>query len=47
MMMQCPMMMGGGGTFMMIAMGIIWLLTAAVLVLAIAALLRYLRSGPK
>lgn len=41
MMMKCPMMMGGGGTFMMIAMGVIWLLTAAVLILGIAALLKY------
>lgn len=39
-------MMGGGSWTMMIGMGIIWLLVVAVLVLTIAALLKYLRSGP-
>ena len=39
------MMMGGaGGAWMMIAMSIIWLLTIVLLVLGIAALLKYLRS---
>ncbi len=35
-------MMGGG---MMIAMGLIWLLVVAVLVLGVFALIKYLRSG--
>ena len=41
------MMDGGGGMAMMIGMGVIWLLLAALLVLSIAALIKYLRSGPK
>lgn len=40
-----PIMGSGGGWMMMIGMGIIWLLIVAVLVLAIAALIKYLRSG--
>ena len=40
----CPMC--GGGVWMMVGMGVIWLLTIAVLVLGIAALIKYLRSGP-
>ena len=41
---DCPMMEGGGG-LMMITMGVVWILVVAVLVLSIAALLKYLRSG--
>jgi tetrahydromethanopterin S-methyltransferase subunit B len=41
----CPMMMGGAGTAMMIGMWIIWLLTLVLLLLGIAALVKYLRSG--
>ena len=37
---------GAGGTAMMIGMALIWLLIVALLVLGIAALLKYLRSGP-
>jgi hypothetical protein len=45
-MMNCPMMMGdGGGPLMMIGVGLIWLLIVAVLLLSIAALVKYLRSG--
>jgi hypothetical protein len=40
----CPMMGGGGGALMMIGMGIVWLLTLAILVLGIAALVKYLRT---
>lgn len=43
--MNCPMMMGDGGGMMMIGMGLVWLLTIVVLLLAIAALVKYLRSG--
>lgn len=42
----CPMMQGGGGA-MMIGMGLIWLLTVVALLLAIAALVKYLRSGAR
>jgi uncharacterized membrane protein len=42
----CPMMGAAGGTFMMLTMGIVWLLTVVVLLLGIAALVKYLRSGP-
>ena len=35
------------GGWMMIVVGIIWLLVIVALVLGIAALLKYLRSGPK
>lgn len=38
------MMSGPGGTMMMIGMGLFWLLLIAVLILAAAALLKYLRS---
>lgn len=38
------MMMEGMGTGMMLAMGLFWILLLAVLVLAIAALVKYLRS---
>jgi hypothetical protein len=41
----CPMMGGAGGPLMMVGMGVMWLLAVAVLVLGIAALLKYLRSG--
>lgn len=40
------MMDGGGGMAMMVGMGLIWLLIAALLVLGIAALIKNLRSGP-
>lgn len=43
MQMNCPDMMGGSG--MMIGMGIVWLLVVAVLLLSIAALVKYLRSN--
>ncbi|MBA3525847.1 MAG: hypothetical protein H0T82_02850 [Sphingomonas sp.] len=36
-----------GGMAMMIAMGLVWLLIVAVLILATAALVKYLRSGPR
>ncbi|MES2326230.1 MAG: hypothetical protein V4499_02715 [Pseudomonadota bacterium] len=44
--MRCGnMLMGGaGGAWMMAAGGIVWLLTIALLVLGIAALIKYLRS---
>lgn len=46
MQMSCPMMMGdGAGTMMMIGMGLVWLLIIAVLLLSVAALVKYLRSG--
>lgn len=45
MQMNCPMMMGEGGGLMMVGMGLVWLLTIIVLLLAIAALVKYLRSG--
>ena len=46
-MMNCPMMMNGwGGPWMMIGAGLVWVLTIAVLLIAIAALIKYLRSGP-
>ncbi|MDQ3482810.1 MAG: hypothetical protein M3448_05325 [Pseudomonadota bacterium] len=41
------MMSGPSGTAMMIAMSLIWILIIALLVLGVAALLKYLRSGPK
>ena len=48
MQMDCAQMMGGaGGTMMMIAMGLVWLLIVGVLILAAAALVKYLRSGPR
>ena len=43
---SCPMMGGAGGTWMMLTMGLVWLLTIVILVLGIAALIKYLRSGP-
>ena len=43
-MMNCP-MMHGGGWVMMTGMGIVWLLVVAALLLSIAALIKYLRSG--
>lgn len=42
----CPLMLGGGRTWMTVGMGIVWLLTIALLVLGIAALVKYPRSGP-
>lgn len=42
MMQNCPIM--GGGGLMMIGIGLLWLLTVAVLLLAIAALIKFLRS---
>ena len=41
---DCP-MMGGSGGLTMIAMSVVWVLVVAVLVLSIAALVKYLRSG--
>ena len=38
----CPTMGGGGG---MIMMGVVWILIVVALLLSIAALLKYLRSG--
>lgn len=43
MMDSCPMMKEGG--MMMIGMGLVWLLGVVALLLAIAALVKYLRSG--
>ena len=43
--MDCPGMMGSGGGIMMIAMGLVWLLVVALLLLSIAALVKYLRSS--
>lgn len=46
--MDCAdMMSGAGGTMMMVGMGLLWLLVLAVLLLAAAALIKYLRSPPK
>lgn len=39
------MMTGGGGTVMMVGMGLLWLLIIAVLMLGIVALLKYLRPA--
>ena len=48
MQMDCAQMRGGtGGVAMMIAMGLVWLLIVGVLILAAAALVKYLRSGPR
>ena len=48
MQMNCAQMMHGtGGTAMMIAMALVWILVVALLVLGIAALVKYLRSGAK
>ena len=48
MQMDCANMMGGaGGTMMMVGLGLFWLLLIAALLLAVAALVKYLRSGPK
>ena len=48
MQMDCAQMMDGpGGTVMMIAMALIWILILALLVLGVAALVKYLRSSPK
>lgn len=40
---NCPMTMGGDG--MMIGVGLVWALVIATLLLSIAALIKYLRSG--
>lgn len=40
----CPTMSDGWGPMMIIGMGLVWLLIVAVLLLAIAALTKYLRS---
>lgn len=46
--MNCmAMMTGRGGGLMMVGMGLVWLLGVAVLLLAAAALIKYLRSGPR
>lgn len=43
----CNNMMGSGGAWgMMIGATIVWLLTIILLILGIAALIKYLRSGP-
>ena len=42
---NCPMMGSGAGMVMMAGMWLIWLLTIVLLVLGIAALVKYLRSG--
>lgn len=44
---DCPMMSGPGGTVMMIVMGAVWILVLVALILSIAALVKYLRSGPR
>lgn len=44
--MNCMQVTAGGG-WMMIGVGLVWLLIVAVLLLAAAALIKYLRSGPK
>lgn len=44
---HCPMMGGAGGAWMMLGMGIIWLLTIVLLVLGIAALIKYLRADDR
>lgn len=46
---NCGNMMGwgGGGAMMMVGMSLVWLLTIILLVLGIAALVKYLRSGPR
>lgn len=41
------MMSGGFGWPMMIGAGLVWLLIVVVLVLLAAALVKYLRSGPR
>lgn len=45
MQMTCPMMMGHGSGWVMIGMGVLWLLIVVTLLLAAAALVKYLRSG--
>ena len=48
MQMDCTEMMGSTeGTAMMVAMGLVWLLIVGVLILALAALVKYLRSGSR
>ena len=47
MQMDCAQMMGGaGGAIMMIGLALVWLLIIILLVLGVAALVKYLRSGP-
>ena len=41
--MNCT-MMSEGGTMMIVGMGLVWLLVVTILVLGIAALVKYLRS---
>lgn len=41
------MMRGGEGGWVMIGASLVWLLVVVALLLAIAALIKYLRSGPK
>lgn len=43
----CPMMSGPGGVVMMIVMGAVWILVLVTLILSIAALVKYMRSGPR
>lgn len=46
--MNCMQMMGGtGGTIMMIGMWVVWFLIIALLILGIAALVKFLRSGSR
>lgn len=40
----CPTIGGAEGTVMMLTMGLVWLLTILILILGIAALVKYLRS---
>ncbi len=40
------MMMESSGPMMMIAMGAVWFLIVIALLLGVAALIKYLRSGP-
>lgn len=44
---NCMEMMSGGSGLIMIGMGLIWLLVIVVLLLTIAALVKYLRSRPR
>lgn len=46
--MNCAQMMAGpGGTVMTIGMVLIWILIVALLLLGVAALVKYLRTGTK
>lgn len=43
---NCSGMMGSNGGMAMVGMSLVWLLTVVLLCLGIAALIKYLRSGP-